>query len=200
MAGIGFELRKLLQRESYFALVRAYAYAGLISSGPWVLSIVGLVVIGVLSVNIVVPNLLVTQFQVSVTYLIAGSLILTGVVQLAFTRWVSDQLFARKGEDIVPNFAGVLLVTNLVAGTLCGDAGVHRIPWRKRGVPGADGGGLRDHVRHLGGHHFHERAEVLQDHRGAVWRGLRHLGRCSRCCCANMGWKGCWAVTWWASS
>lgn len=118
MAGIGFELRKLLQRESYFALVRAYAYAGLISSGPWVLSIVGLVVIGVLSVNIVVPNLLVTQFQVSVTYLIAGSLILTGVVQLAFTRWVSDQLFARKGVDIVPNFAGVLLVTNLAAGTL----------------------------------------------------------------------------------
>ena len=117
MAGIGFELRKLLQRESYFALVRAYAYAGLISSGPWVLSIVGLVVIGVLSVNIVVPNLLVTQFQVSVTYLIAGSLILTGVVQLAFTRWVSDQLFARKGAGIVPNFAGVLLVTNLAAGT-----------------------------------------------------------------------------------
>ena len=118
MAGIGFELRKLLQRDSYFALVRAYAYAGLISSGPWVLSIVGLAVIGVMSVNIVVPNLLVTQFQVSVTYLIAGSLILTGVVQLSFTRWVSDQLFARRADIIVPNFAGVLLVTNLGAGTL----------------------------------------------------------------------------------
>lgn len=118
MAGIGFELRKLLQRESYFALVRAYAYAGLISSGPWVLSIVGLVVIGVLSVNIVVPNILVSQFQVSVTYLIAASLILTGVVQLAFTRWVSDRLFAQQGDTIVPNFAGVLLVTNLGAGTL----------------------------------------------------------------------------------
>ncbi|MGE0497726.1 MAG: exopolysaccharide Pel transporter PelG [Ramlibacter sp.] len=118
MAGIGFELRKLLQRDSYFALVRAYAYAGLISSGPWVLSIVGLVVIGVMSVNIVVPSVLITQFQVSVTYLIAGSLILTGVVQLAFTRWVSDRLFARQGDIIVPNFAGVLLVTNLGAGTL----------------------------------------------------------------------------------
>ena len=79
LAGIGFELRKLLQRDSYFALVRAYAYAGLISSGPWVLSIVGLAVIGVMSVNIVVPNLLVTQFQVSVTWLIASSLIVTGV-------------------------------------------------------------------------------------------------------------------------
>ena len=122
MAGIGFELRKLLQRDSYFALVRAYAYAGLISSGPWVLSIVGLAVIGVMSVNIVVPNLLVTQFQVSVTYLIAGSLILTGVVQLSFTRWVSDQLFARRADIIVPNFAGVLLVTNLGAGTLAAGA------------------------------------------------------------------------------
>ena len=118
MAGIGFELRKILNRDSYFALVRAYAYAGLISSGPWVLSILGLVAIGLLSVNIAVPNLLISQFQVSVTYLIMASLILTGVLQLSFTRWVSDQLFGHRSDTIVPNFAGVLLVTNLVAGSL----------------------------------------------------------------------------------
>ena len=118
MAGIGFELRKLLQRDSYFALVRAYAYAGVISAGPWVLSIVGLAVIGAVSINTTLPTLMITQFQVSVTYLIASSLIITGVVQLAFTRWVSDQLFARQNSGIVPNFAGVLLVTNLIAGTL----------------------------------------------------------------------------------
>ena len=118
MAGIGFELRKILNRDSYFALVRAYAYAGLISSGPWVLSILGLVAIGLLSVNIAVPNLLISQFQVSVTYLIMASLILTGVLQLSFTRWVSDQLFGHRSDTIVPNFAGVLLVTNLVAGGL----------------------------------------------------------------------------------
>ncbi len=118
MAGIGFELRKILNRDSYFALVRAYAYAGLISSGPWVLSILGLVAIGLLSVNIAVPNLLISQFQVSVTYLIMASLILTGVLQLSFTRWVSDQLFGHRSDTIVPNFAGVLLVTNGVAGSL----------------------------------------------------------------------------------
>lgn len=117
MAGIGFELRKLLRQDSYFALVRAYSYAGLISSGPWVLSIVGLVVIGILSNNIVAPSILVTQFQVSVTYLIAGSLIITGMVQLSFTRWVSDRLYEKKSDMIVPNFAGVLLVINLVGGT-----------------------------------------------------------------------------------
>lgn len=118
MAGIGFELRKILARDSYFSLIRAYAYAGLISSGPWVLSILGLVAIGLLSVNLMVPTQQITQFQVSVTYLIMGSLILTGVLQLSFTRWVSDQLFSRQSETVVPNFAGVLLVTNATAGTL----------------------------------------------------------------------------------
>ena len=34
MAGIGFELRKLLARDNLLALLRAYAYAGVISSGP----------------------------------------------------------------------------------------------------------------------------------------------------------------------
>ena len=118
MAGIGFEIRKILNRDSYFSLVRAYAYAGLISSGPWVLSILGLVAIGLLAVNINMPTVLISQFQVSVTYLTMASLILTGVMQLSFTRWVSDQLYAKRDDDIVPNFAGVLLVTNVVAGTL----------------------------------------------------------------------------------
>jgi polysaccharide biosynthesis protein PelG len=48
MAGIGYELRKLLQKDSLLALIRAYAYAGLISSGPWVLSILGMLAIGLL--------------------------------------------------------------------------------------------------------------------------------------------------------
>lgn len=118
MAGIGFELRKLMQRDSYFALLRAYAYAGLIGAGPWVLSIVGLAVIGVVSLNSAVPSAYILQFQVSVTYLIAASLILTGVVQLAFTRWVSDRLFCHQGDIIAPNFMGLLCITNLGAGAL----------------------------------------------------------------------------------
>jgi uncharacterized membrane protein len=74
MAGIGFELRKLLKRDSLLGMMQAYAYAGIISSGPWVLSIIGILVIGLMSVSMVVPEFLITQFQVSVTYLIAFSL------------------------------------------------------------------------------------------------------------------------------
>ena len=45
MAGIGFELRKLLKKQTYGGLIQAYAFAGVISSGPWVLSIIGIMLI-----------------------------------------------------------------------------------------------------------------------------------------------------------
>jgi uncharacterized membrane protein len=35
MAGIGFELRRLLRKNTLLGLVEAYAYAGVIGSGPW---------------------------------------------------------------------------------------------------------------------------------------------------------------------
>lgn len=118
MAGIGFELRKLLKRDSLLGLMQAYAYAGIISSGPWVLSIVGILVIGLMSVTIVVPDFLITQFQVSVTYIIAVSLVLTGLVQLAFTRFTADRLFEKKPEMILPNFNGLLLAVTAVSGLI----------------------------------------------------------------------------------
>ena len=80
MAGIGFELRKLMRKDSYLSLFQAYAYAGVISSGPWILSIIAVIFIGVFSLPVVVPRYLVSQFQTTVTYLIAFSLILTGFV------------------------------------------------------------------------------------------------------------------------
>ncbi|MFM2052378.1 MAG: hypothetical protein RL456_415 [Pseudomonadota bacterium] len=117
MAGIGFELRKLLRRDSYAGLVQAYAYAGIISSGPWVLSIIGILLIGVLSA-ISVPDREITQFQVTVTYLIMLSLVLTGPIQLSFTRWVADRLFERRQDLIAPNFLGALLLVVSGVGVL----------------------------------------------------------------------------------
>lgn len=110
MAGIGFELRKLLVKRSYTGLLQAYAYAGIISSGPWVLSIIGIMLIGLLSFAVVVPNVLIAQFQVTVTYLFLSSLVITGIVQLSFTRFVADRLFAKDDASILPNFNGLLFL------------------------------------------------------------------------------------------
>lgn len=116
MAGIGFELRKLLKKESYLGLFQAYFYAGVISSGPWILSIIGVQMIGLFSLTVVFPQVAVQQFQVSVTYLLAFSLMLTGPLQLAFTRYVADRHFENRLDLIVPSFLGAQFVTVLASG------------------------------------------------------------------------------------
>jgi uncharacterized membrane protein len=109
MAGIGFELRKLLKKQTYAGLIQAYAFAGIISSGPWVLSIVGIMLIGLLSLGLVYPRVAIAQFQVTVTYLFLISLIATGFVQLSFTRFVADRTFVKDEAAILPNFNGLIL-------------------------------------------------------------------------------------------
>jgi polysaccharide biosynthesis protein PelG len=118
MAGIGFELRKILKRDNLLSMLQAYGYAAIISSGPWVLSIVGILIIGVLSYAVVVPGVLIVQFQVTVTYIIAFSLILTGPFQLAFTRFTADRLFEKQLAIILPNFHAVALCVTVVGGVL----------------------------------------------------------------------------------
>jgi uncharacterized membrane protein len=64
MAGIGFELRKIMRRDTLVGVARAYAYAGLISSGPLILSIFGILIIGLISLTSVIPRFAIVQFQV----------------------------------------------------------------------------------------------------------------------------------------
>ncbi|MGF6596767.1 putative membrane protein [Paraburkholderia sp. GAS448] len=118
MAGIGFELRKILRRETLTGVARAYAYAGLISSGPLILSIFGILIIGVLSLASVIPKFAIVEFQVSVTYIIALSLILTGPLQLSFTRFISDRLFEKRADLVLSNYNGVVLVSTIASGLL----------------------------------------------------------------------------------
>lgn len=118
MAGIGFELRKLMKGESYSSMLMAYTYAGVISSGPWVLSIVAVMLIGIISLPTVIPPLLVSVFQTVVTYLIAFSLILTGIVQLAFTRYSADRIFDKEHYSLLPNLNGLLTLVLMSSGLL----------------------------------------------------------------------------------
>ncbi|MGF1723668.1 exopolysaccharide Pel transporter PelG [Photobacterium nomapromontoriensis] len=120
MAGIGFEIRKILKKNSLLAVLEAYGVAGLISSGPWVLSILALLTIGLISVGVVFPSYVIVQFLVLVTYLMAGSLIISGLFQLLLTRYISDLLFSQQEKRIVPNLLGSMLVTSAIAAVVGG--------------------------------------------------------------------------------
>lgn len=115
MAGIGFELRKLLEKDTFFGILRAYAYSGLISSGPWIISILALLFLGIFCLSTMSPQIQVTQFQTSVTFLIATSLIFTGPIQLSYNRFVADHLYMRHFDKVLPTFLALMLVMFLVS-------------------------------------------------------------------------------------
>lgn len=116
MAGIGFELRKILKRDSLLATLHAYAYATIIGSGPWMLSMIGLAAIGGVTFVAINPEVYIAKFQITVTMVICMSLILTGGVQVSFTRFISDRLFENNIAVVMPSFHGVMLFVTLASG------------------------------------------------------------------------------------
>lgn len=118
MAGIGFRLRSLMKSESFSGLLKAYSFAGIIGSGPWILSIVGIFLIGLLNTKHSYTQPFVGEFQISVTYLMAFSLMLTSPLQLMFTRFVADKLFIKREDMVLPNLLGAILLVIVVSGSL----------------------------------------------------------------------------------
>lgn len=110
MAGIGFELKNLLDKQTFFSYVKAYSAAGLLSSGPWLLSIFAIILASSFSLLNIDSLMQVRHFQVMVVYLISSSLILSSIFQYSFSRYVADSLFLNRIQEIIPNFNSIALV------------------------------------------------------------------------------------------
>lgn len=113
MAGIGFELRKILKADRILSLTKVYGYSAILSSGPWVISIVAIVLVGFINLANVGEVSDAFRFQVVITYAIAlaSSLIITGILQLPFTRYVADLIFNHREDEILPSYFGAIFVS-----------------------------------------------------------------------------------------
>jgi polysaccharide biosynthesis protein PelG len=118
MAGVGFSLRELDRGDSHAGRARAYGAAGLIACGPWLLSISSLLLAGLFGARFGALPGSVVQFQVATTWLFAGSLVIGGPLQLAFTRFVADREYQGENDQIVPNLLGALTCTSAGATAL----------------------------------------------------------------------------------
>lgn len=103
MAGIGFELQKILRRNTLASSIQAFLYGSLIASGPMLLTILMVAMIGWLARGLLTDGPL-HLFTVVVTYTFAFSLILTGPIQLLLTRFIADKDFARDYDALFPGF------------------------------------------------------------------------------------------------
>lgn len=112
MAGIGFQLKKITEKGTISSLIKAYGYSAALSSGPWVISMIVIFMIGFINIYFFHSGGHTVKFQVIVTYalMMASSLIFTGFLQLPFTRFIADRIFEGKEKLVLPNFFGVLFV------------------------------------------------------------------------------------------
>ncbi|MCR9192138.1 MAG: exopolysaccharide Pel transporter PelG [Gammaproteobacteria bacterium] len=118
MAGIGFTLSRILRRDSLASVITAYSTAMMISSMPWIISIVSILILGLVLSVTSAYHVTVMAFQSSITYLVAGSLITSGFAQNSFSRYVADQLFLNRSATVIPNFHGMILLVSLISGLL----------------------------------------------------------------------------------
>ncbi len=112
MAGIGFELQKLLQRGTLAATIQAFLYGAMVASGPMILTVITVSIIGWLSRSLLVDGAL-KLFTLTITYTFAFSLILTAPFQQLLTRYIADKFFVK---DLRHVFAGFMTHTAFVLG------------------------------------------------------------------------------------
>ncbi|MFW5487782.1 MAG: exopolysaccharide Pel transporter PelG [Desulfovibrio sp.] len=110
MAGIGFELKKILKRDSFLSEITAYLYAAMVSSGPWLISVMCLSVLGLYR-GFGEASLANEIFRSTVVYTYAFSLVFVGVIQLVATRYLADRFYL--GDDkitLTTYFTCVLII------------------------------------------------------------------------------------------
>jgi uncharacterized membrane protein len=129
VAGIGFDLRRLVQGDAgLLSRFRAYAAAGMIAAGPWLITMASLWLVR--SAASWLRPAEVEQFLSIVGHVFALSLITVGGLQMAVTRHLADLLFVGRYGELVPAFsactvvvAAVQSVTGLALGWLAA------LPW-----------------------------------------------------------------------
>ncbi len=116
MAGIGFELRKLLDHQSYLYIMGAYLYAAVISSGPWLMSVLCLAILGFYRGTWIGTTDL-ELFRSTVIYTYSFSLIFVGIVQLVATRYLADEFYVKRADRTLSTFMTCAVLV-LVPGSL----------------------------------------------------------------------------------
>jgi len=92
MAGIGFELQKLIQRDDLSGPARGYLYAAAVVAGPWILTVAAIVFITYWAAQAGAPAEL-PLFRTIVLYNFSISLALSAAFAMVTTRYLADRLY-----------------------------------------------------------------------------------------------------------
>lgn len=109
MAGIGFEIRKLLRRDDLLGVLQGYTHSAMSATGPWLLTIITLAGIVFLGGTRVAPDELI-EFRLIVVYNFGLSLVTTGPIVMVATRYLADAIYVKKVDEAPSMLLGYLML------------------------------------------------------------------------------------------
>lgn len=110
MAGIGFELKKLFEKEGILQNVKAYSFSAIITIGPALIAMGTIFTLQWL-LKIKANSLAIRQIVTSaIFYAFVFSQIITSGFTMVITRYIADQIYLREYEKIMPSLYGLLML------------------------------------------------------------------------------------------
>ncbi len=98
MAGIGFELYKILQKGTVGSILKVLFLGSVIVAGTWILSVLSIYFIQKYAYIAISEDPVL--FTVTIVYLYAFSLIIFGGIQNIFSRYIADMMYIENDEAI----------------------------------------------------------------------------------------------------
>lgn len=116
MAGIGFELRKVID-NSYGLLhsTKSYAVAAITINGPMFLCIIAVNIARLILGNRLYSGIPIDSILITVTYTFVVASIITGSYSLTLTRYISDCIYNKKYIKVFPSLLGAIIPALLIS-------------------------------------------------------------------------------------
>lgn len=120
MAGIGFELRKLLKKQSLMNKIKAWTSATFVAVGPMLMSILLIIFIDKI---LELGNISMFEretIKATIMYAYVFSMINASGFIMIISRYIADKFFIKDTTDILSSLLGVIASTLLIGGTFAG--------------------------------------------------------------------------------
>ncbi len=98
MAGIGFELRRLKSKDNFLSTAGAYLHSAMVSSGPWLFTVLALAGIVLLGSKYNSPEEM-SIFRLIIIYNFSFSLVVAGPILIVLTRYLSDLIYEQDASE-----------------------------------------------------------------------------------------------------
>nr|WP_318247322.1 exopolysaccharide Pel transporter PelG [Halobacillus litoralis] len=114
-------MQKLFQEDYFSSRFKAYAFAGLVTAGPWLVVITTIALIQWITSHFADLSQEERElFNLSVSYCFIFSQVIFGIQQLVVTRYVADLFYQKRSSEVFGTFIGMTKVTLVLTALLWG--------------------------------------------------------------------------------